>query len=413
MLLDVLTGDADYLQIEVPGEVGRGAEFLLMRGSTPEWHQVKRQNNRGSWTIQRLETAGVLAPWWPKLQHGDRCVFVSATSAQELAELAERASGTESWAQFHEHFIASESQRKPFDRLCRAWGATGEATYAALKNIGLSVISEDELGRRVRERLANLVEERTSVAAAVLAKIVDDSPHLRLTALDVWERLAAEGVRRKTETSRSGVATGHQQNIQSANGPVFQVTGDRNVISLYGGQPARRRLRVPWVVGMITALILAATGVGYLEFNSTGSLPYYQTGPAAGITVTATKPQCPAVAQNGYLSPAKIVFSDVSLVSSVSLDGRSAFLMQGTHDGSQYDWVIADPSGSIAGMRLRWAPNGHKYFCTAGIPAGAVSQLPRQVSTIAVSATVDGEQVPVGVCIWYQQGKHQNCSNGY
>lgn len=158
---------------------------------------------------------------------------------------------------------------------------------------------------------------------------------------------------------------------------------------------------------MITALVLAAGGVGYLEFSNTGSLPYYQTGPAAGITVTATKQQCPAVAQNDYLSPAKIVFSDVSLVSSVSLDGRSAFLMQGMHDGSQYDWVIADPSGYIAGMRLRWTPNGHDNFCTAGIPAGAVPQLPRQVSTIAVPASVDGEQVPVGVCIWYQQGNHK------
>lgn len=412
MLLDVLAGDADSLQIEVPGEAGRGAEFLLTRGSTLEWHQVKRQENRGSWTIQRLETAGVLAPWRPKLQHGDRCVFVSATSAQELAELAERASHTESWAQFHEHFMAPKSQRKPFDRLCRAWEVTGEAAYEALKNISLSVISENELGRRLQERLATLVEEPMSVAAAVLAKIVDDSPHLRLTALDVWERLAAEGVRRKTQTQRSHAPTGHLQNIQSASGPVFQVTGDRNVISLHGEQPARRRLRVLWVAGIITALILAA-GVGYLESNNTGSLPYYQTGPAAGITVTATKQQCPAVVQNGYLSPAKIVFSDVSLVSSVSLDGRWAFLMQGIYDGSEYDWVIADPSGYIAGMRLRWTLNGHDDFCTAGIPAGAVTQLPRQVSTIAVPATISGQQVPVGVCIWYQQGKHQNCSNGY
>ena len=37
-LLDVVAGDAEYLEIEVLGKDGHGAEFCLSKDGTLEWH---------------------------------------------------------------------------------------------------------------------------------------------------------------------------------------------------------------------------------------------------------------------------------------------------------------------------------------------------------------------------------------
>lgn len=77
MLADLLLGHSQSLRIEVPGKQGEGAEFRLLAHGVPEWHQAKRQRGGGPWTIANMATEGILGPWWPKIQAGGRCVFVS------------------------------------------------------------------------------------------------------------------------------------------------------------------------------------------------------------------------------------------------------------------------------------------------------------------------------------------------
>jgi uncharacterized protein YjbI with pentapeptide repeats len=234
-LLDVLAGTAQSLQVEVPGEEGAGAEFQVMADGVPVWHQVKRQQARGPWTIASLANGGVLAPWWPKIQNGGRFVFVSSTSAQELAELVERASAAESWQVFDKAFLASASNRERFERLRRAWGdPPGAAVYAALKKIDVRQIGESDLTNLVQARLAALVNGPPSTAMAVLEQFIDDSTHRRLTAQEVGARLAEHGLQRmaETEAGRPGREHGRGSGsiIQvargSGNGTVTQVAGD-------------------------------------------------------------------------------------------------------------------------------------------------------------------------------------------
>lgn len=401
-LLDVVAGDAEYLELEVLGEDGHGAEFCLLKGGTRQWHQVKRQHSRGNWTIANLRAAGVLASWWPRLRDGEHCVFVSTTSAQELDELAHRARVAQSFMQFDTVLLAPRSQREPFERLCRAWGATAETAYQALTNIEVHAIGEADLGKQIQDRLAALVGEPASIAAAVLEKIVDDSTHLRLTAADVWERLAAEGIQRKSVGSRSLGATGNQQVVNQSNGHVLQVTGDSNIISLYSEQP-ERKWSFSRVAAIIAALSLVSAVAAYFVFRGSGTPAYFQTGPAAGIAATPAG-QCPAVAQ--FPSPGAFEFRDVSLVHSFSLDGRSAFEMQGEHSRSEYYWVVSDPNGNLGGMQLRWPLNGVYQYCTVSIP---VTSLSKQVSTVAVPDTINGAQVSFRACVWYDHGNQEDC----
>jgi hypothetical protein len=144
-LLDVLAGDAEYIRIEVRGDAGRGAELLLLRDGTWEGHQVKRQRTDVPWTITSLNGAGVLAPWWPKLKGGDRCVFASDMSAQQLSE---RAAQAESWTEFDEEFPGAGDRRDHFDLLRDAWDASpGEAVFLVLWQVSVQVIDRRQADR--------------------------------------------------------------------------------------------------------------------------------------------------------------------------------------------------------------------------------------------------------------------------
>lgn len=86
LMLEMLAGRADSLEIEVPGDEGAGSEFRVGVRGASDWHQVKRQR-----TIAALRQERVLQHFLDKLKAGDQCVFVSTHGSPQLNELAERA----------------------------------------------------------------------------------------------------------------------------------------------------------------------------------------------------------------------------------------------------------------------------------------------------------------------------------
>ena len=117
-IVDLLDSRATAIRIEVPGDDGVGSEF-----GVPEWHQAKRQRAAGPWTINALVKEGVLPPWQPILGRGERCVFVSSTSADELRELAERA-GRQSRGTSSTPSSSPPQPRVPTSSGCSARGPT-------------------------------------------------------------------------------------------------------------------------------------------------------------------------------------------------------------------------------------------------------------------------------------------------
>jgi hypothetical protein len=107
-LINMMSGQAQALRIEVPGEEGVGSEFRAIVNGVGEWHQVKRQRAGGPWTVNALVTQGILTPWQPILARGERCAFVSSTSADQLRELADRSRSAESWNEFDQEFLAAK-----------------------------------------------------------------------------------------------------------------------------------------------------------------------------------------------------------------------------------------------------------------------------------------------------------------
>jgi hypothetical protein len=378
-LLDVLAGDAEYIRIEVPGDEGRGAEFLLMRDGIREWHQVKRQRAEGPWTIASLSSAGVLAPWWPKLQAGDRCVFVSGTSAQQLYELSERATQAESWTEFDEEFLGEGGHRGHFEALSGVWGIPpGEPVFRALRLVSVYVIDEKQLKERVRDRAAVLVDGDSAAVVRSLSEVVDNSVHHRVTAPEVLEFLTESGDARMRDS----------------------------VHLLPRGSPGHRS---GLLVGLLVVLAAVALAV-HLASRDSGLPEYFQSGPGAGIYLPPSTVNCANVTPDLLISPAANVLTDVSEARAISLGGRSTFLMDGVFNGTTYYWVISDPNGDRGGMQLRWWLNGGEtHYCTVGLndapPAALAQQGIRQLSSLAVPSVMNDEPVNFEVCLWYTEQK--------
>ena len=68
-ILQVLRGEFEKIKLEPLGQEDEGFEFVLTGKNGCEYHQVKRQNPDGSWTLARLHQKKVLHNFWIKLVH--------------------------------------------------------------------------------------------------------------------------------------------------------------------------------------------------------------------------------------------------------------------------------------------------------------------------------------------------------
>jgi len=204
-MLDVMDEKADSIRLEPPGEEGEGVEFWLEKGGCREYHQVKRQQSTGSWTLVNLKNNKILSNFWKKLEIPTaNCTFISTDRAFQLDELGDRARRAASWQEFNQEFLnAGQSkpseQLKNFQELCRIWNNCFEIdAYEALKRISVETISENLLIKTVENRLAVLVEGDTKTVRIELAELALDKIHHELTAQDIWHYLLKErGYRRR------------------------------------------------------------------------------------------------------------------------------------------------------------------------------------------------------------------------
>jgi len=373
-LLEVLAGKAQSLEIEVLGKEGEGTEFALMINGVPHWHQVKLT---GRWSISQLRTKGVLDHWWAKIQSGGFFEFVCRAGAEEMDELIKRASNAESWAAFDASLV-SDTQRNRFIQLCAAWQASsGEAAYEALRKSAVHSIDEYKLIELVEARLASLVMGLSHIAAGELARLIDESPHRRLTADYAWDWLSRNGVRQKPRT------------------PL--------------GTPPRLLL-----ASIASLLMIAGGGIAVGLVLTSPSYVNLSTGPSSGISVATIGKACGNTPQNGLRSPAATRFSAISLAYSQVLDGNDIRVYQGTYNGKSYDWLQSDITGSLAEARLTWYMPPHfkyAYWCNLSIPDKPIRTILAQVATVAIPTLIDDKEITFKACVWHSAPFSEKCSS--
>ena len=200
-MLDVMGEKAESIRLEPPGPEGQGFEFWTTKQGIQEYHQVKRQRSIGHWTINALKREGVLTNFTAKLQEDPmvHCVFVSAISAGQLAELSDRARRSANWEEFNADSLDSRPNEKGISILfvIPTQALPKQETYEQLKRVHIKTIDESSLLTVIESRASTLVDGDAATVVDVLAEMASDEVHHELTAHDIWNHLESRGFSRR------------------------------------------------------------------------------------------------------------------------------------------------------------------------------------------------------------------------
>ena len=174
----IIKGEADSIRIEDPAFPE--AEFVLTIGNKREFHQTKRSNLNGKWSLRSLQNENLLQKMFEYLSQEDnaRFVFTSGSDAPELRELTERATAATNLEEFKSKFIGFKSQKSNLEILRNVWRQPDTAVvYNLLRRIEITTIDEIRIEELVRRSLAPLFRDDLSQVCDAMRAISIDSIH--------------------------------------------------------------------------------------------------------------------------------------------------------------------------------------------------------------------------------------------
>lgn len=191
-LFEVLFGEAESLCFESINPENHGIEFCLTRQGKKEWHQTKRQEGSGNWTVNRLEREGVLTAAFEKLTASDDniFIFVSEAPAKGLQDLPGKAEIAQNWQQFED--TLSEEQRTEIAALKRVWGISTEDCWHLLRRCRFEVVSESTLLTHIRLFAGLTFNEPQDEAFPLLREYLESNFNRELRTENVRKELFDE-----------------------------------------------------------------------------------------------------------------------------------------------------------------------------------------------------------------------------
>jgi hypothetical protein len=190
VVIDVFIGKFLAITVEHFGEESEGVEFHIETTDRRfQFHSVKRQKQDGDWSIADLcrKKAGtgrsILGDLFAKLhtRADSELRFVSATGANELRELSERAEAPIDVPQY-EHALSAKLRSQFNERIAPLCNGDKDAALKALKSLEVILRGHKDLIRSVERRIDELFyrtdgsdlrpdDVRRAVAEYVLGKL--------------------------------------------------------------------------------------------------------------------------------------------------------------------------------------------------------------------------------------------------
>jgi hypothetical protein len=211
-LLQLLTGDLQSITVEpLDPAATSGIEFVTYTPSgTTEYHSVKRQHGR-EWSLAALCQVNrkgrcVLGDLFEKLagDRSSRCCFVSATGANDLRELSERAQWRSTSQEFEQELRQTDTLNAPFEKyILPRVGDDRILAFDRLRRTSVMLIDEQTLTRHVEGQIALLLyrpdgeDVSADTVRLTLADFVLSRLGSSITAEDVLTHLASKGYRRR------------------------------------------------------------------------------------------------------------------------------------------------------------------------------------------------------------------------
>lgn len=153
--LRLVTGGISSLRIEDPTE--NKAECKIITPNGDEFHQCKRSQPTGSWTLSRLSKngEGILEAMFSRLRGAKaKFVFVSGSDCPELKALVKICHYCANLDEFEKQ-LETKTHRKSVDTLAKIWrDADNETIFEILKKIQISVIDSSNLREKVDSEIS-------------------------------------------------------------------------------------------------------------------------------------------------------------------------------------------------------------------------------------------------------------------
>jgi hypothetical protein len=194
-IADILIGRATRIRLEPPGIAGQGIEFEIDQDGRTWAEQVKDASAGGNWTINRLNTEGVLAGALVQLSAGRAFRFVASTAAPQLATFCRRSRETQTLAEFES--ALSNKLQPEFRVLVADWAVTPEEARTYLQSLYVDHFPPEALRALLASGTKHLFADDPELVLAELRSFCDDHMHLDLTAPMIWAHMEAKGFHRR------------------------------------------------------------------------------------------------------------------------------------------------------------------------------------------------------------------------
>ena len=164
-VLDVFEGVFNAIVVEPLGHLAQGVEFYVEGADgSRQFHSVKRQKQGGDWSIADLCRAdsatgrSVLGDLFDKAASDSsvKTCFVSATGANELRELSERATKADDVAEFR-RTLSPELPARFDKRVLPVCAGDQSRSLVFLQNLEVILHSHHHLIRTVERRIASML----------------------------------------------------------------------------------------------------------------------------------------------------------------------------------------------------------------------------------------------------------------
>lgn len=191
----VLRGQASRIRLEPPGKTGAGVEFWVDEPGRRWFEQVKDAPAKGTWTVGRLTSEGVLQSLKAHLERGDHVRLVLSTTARDLSDLSVRAHAANALDEYRE--ILTKDQAPKFEELTRTWAVPEVTAWGFLQRLDVEHRPPEQLRDFVHLAFEILVQGDPTRVVSELRSWLDDMLHQELTAPLIWDYLGKKGFRRR------------------------------------------------------------------------------------------------------------------------------------------------------------------------------------------------------------------------
>ncbi len=191
-LLLLVSGKSDWFKFEGLDTEYDGFEFACEIDGRTEWHQTKNNCSTGNWSINSLESKGVLKAFANRLVNDPNahCFFVSQDNAKDFRTLSEKSRIANDLSQLEANL--SEKQVDALTELKKHWGVNGATLFDWLNRSIVEIFPERELDTFI-ECHGDLYFKDGKGAYSFLRGILEENFNAELTTDELRDQILKKG----------------------------------------------------------------------------------------------------------------------------------------------------------------------------------------------------------------------------